>query len=87
MATPVAALDRTTRLARVEVTAPESNWTPRPSPPVLARATVLTAADLTGIAREALTRTVEYDKDRVQFGVPVGAFQAIKHALADLASP
>ena len=48
------------------------------------RATVLVAADLAGIAREALTRTVAYDRDREQFGVPVGSFQAIKHALADL---
>ena len=45
---------------------------------------MLTAADLVGIAREALTRTVAYDRDRKQFGVPVGSFQAIKHTLADL---
>jgi alkylation response protein AidB-like acyl-CoA dehydrogenase len=51
---------------------------------VLARGAVLTAADLVGIAREALTRTVDYDRDRKQFGVPVGSFQAIKHTMADL---
>ena len=51
---------------------------------VTERATVLAAADLTGIAREALSRTVAYDREREQFGVPVGSFQAIKHALADL---
>jgi alkylation response protein AidB-like acyl-CoA dehydrogenase len=45
---------------------------------------VLTANDLVGIARSALTRTVAYDKEREQFGRPVGSFQAIKHALADL---
>ena len=45
---------------------------------------MLAAADLVGIAREALTRTVDYDRERKQFGVPVGSFQAIKHALADL---
>jgi alkylation response protein AidB-like acyl-CoA dehydrogenase len=53
-------------------------------PDVLARATVLTAADLAGIAREALTRTVAYDKDRVQFGKAIGSFQVLKHSLADL---
>jgi alkylation response protein AidB-like acyl-CoA dehydrogenase len=45
---------------------------------------VLAAADLVGVAREALTRTVAYDRERTQFGVPVGSFQAIKHHLADL---
>jgi alkylation response protein AidB-like acyl-CoA dehydrogenase len=51
---------------------------------IRARAAVLAAADLVGVAREALTRTVAYDRERRQFGVPVGSFQAIKHALADL---
>ncbi len=45
---------------------------------------MLAANDLAGIARVALTRTVDYDKTREQFGKPVGSFQAIKHALADL---
>jgi alkylation response protein AidB-like acyl-CoA dehydrogenase len=51
---------------------------------LMARGAVLTAADLVGLAREAFTRTVDYDRDRKQFGVPVGSFQAIKHAMADL---
>ncbi len=51
---------------------------------LLDRAAVLAANDLTGIARRSLTETVEYDKTRVQFGKPVGSFQAIKHDLADL---
>jgi acyl-CoA dehydrogenase len=45
---------------------------------------VLVAADLVGIARQVLTRTVDYDRERKQFGVPVGSFQVIKHDLADL---
>ena len=51
---------------------------------IRARAAVLAGAELVGVAREALTRTVAYDRERRQFGVPVGSFQAIKHALADL---
>ncbi len=82
--TPVAVLDRTTRLARVEVTGAGIELDPAAIDPVLARATVLTAADLAGIAREALTRTVAYDKERVQFGKAVGSFQILKHTLADL---
>ena len=78
--------DGTTRLADVEAGAGEA--LPGATAEVLdrltARATVLVAADLVGIAREAITRTVAYDRERQQFGVPVGSFQAIKHALADL---
>ena len=82
--TPVAVLDRTTRLARVEITGNGLELDASALPEVLTRGTVLTAADLAGIAREALTRTVQYDKDRVQFGKAVGSFQVLKHSLADL---
>jgi alkylation response protein AidB-like acyl-CoA dehydrogenase len=86
--TPGAALDRTTRLAEVTLAGtPGQRLTGMPGalPALLAAGATLASADLTGIAREALTRTVQYDIDRVQFGKPVGSFQAIKHALADLA--
>jgi alkylation response protein AidB-like acyl-CoA dehydrogenase len=42
-----------------------------------------TAADLVGVASAALHRSVEHAKSRRQFGTPIGAFQGIKHALAD----
>lgn len=83
----VPVMDRTTRLGRVSVTGsgtPLDAGSASVVDDVLDRATVLVAADLSGIARESLTRTVQYDKDRVQFGRPVGTFQAIKHHLADL---
>jgi alkylation response protein AidB-like acyl-CoA dehydrogenase len=80
-ATPVGSYDGTVRLATLDGGSVE----PLPGGADLdARAAVLVAADLAGVAREALTRTVDYDRDRRQFGVPVGSFQAIKHALADL---
>lgn len=82
-ATPVGSYDRTTRLASLTV----SDVEPLPgavADRLAARATVLVAADLVGIAREALSRTVAYDREREQFGVPVGSFQALKHALADI---
>ncbi|MFZ1175608.1 MAG: acyl-CoA dehydrogenase family protein [Mycobacterium sp.] len=44
---------------------------------------VAAAADLLGVAGAALDRSVEHAKSRRQFGKPIGAFQAIKHALAD----
>jgi alkylation response protein AidB-like acyl-CoA dehydrogenase len=50
---------------------------------VLAAPLVAVAADLVGVAGAALYRSVEYAKSRRQFGTPIGAFQGIKHALAD----
>ena len=44
---------------------------------------VAAAADLLGVASAALHRCVEHAKSRRQFGKPIGAFQGIKHALAD----
>ena len=44
---------------------------------------VAAAADLVGVASTALRRSVEHAKTRRQFGTPIGAFQGIKHALAD----
>lgn len=84
------ALDRTTRLAEVTLRQASAEpldgvgADPAPMAELHARAAVLTAADLVGVARSALDRTVAYDRDREQFGRPVGSFQAVKHALADL---
>jgi len=51
---------------------------------VLARARVAVAADLTGVAAGALDRSVRHVLDRQQFGRKLGAFQAVKHKLADV---
>jgi hypothetical protein len=42
-----------------------------------------TAAQLCGLTDRMLEMTAEYVKQRRQFGVPVGSFQAVKHHLAD----
>jgi alkylation response protein AidB-like acyl-CoA dehydrogenase len=47
-------------------------------------ALVLAAAEGAGVARWCLETASEYAKVRVQFGRPIGQFQAIKHALADM---
>jgi acyl-CoA dehydrogenase len=44
---------------------------------------VALAAELVGTAQRALDGAVAYAKERRQFGRPIGAFQAIKHLLAD----
>ena len=47
------------------------------------RAALGTAAQLIGLSRRMLDLTVAYVKERKQFGVPIGSFQAVKHHLAD----
>jgi alkylation response protein AidB-like acyl-CoA dehydrogenase len=44
-----------------------------------------TAAFLIGLGQRMLDITVDYVKEREQFGVPIGSFQAVKHHLADAA--
>ena len=46
-------------------------------------ALVAVAADLVGVMAGALDLAVEHARTRVQFGVPIGRFQAVQHLLAD----
>jgi alkylation response protein AidB-like acyl-CoA dehydrogenase len=50
---------------------------------VLDRAATLVSAEMLGAADRVLAMAVDYAKDRVQFGKPIGSFQAVKHMLAD----
>lgn len=50
----------------------------------LDRARICLAAEAHGIVREAFERTVVYLKERVQFDVPIGSFQALQHRVARL---
>jgi len=51
---------------------------------VLDRGRVAMAAEMLGLARESLERTVAYLKERVQFGVHIGSFQALQHRAAEM---
>jgi alkylation response protein AidB-like acyl-CoA dehydrogenase len=50
----------------------------------LDRARAGLAAEMLGSAQEAFDRTVQYLKDRKQFGVAIGSFQALKHRAAQM---
>src|SRR5436305_1661404 len=51
---------------------------------VLDLAAVALAAEQVGGAQKVLEMSVDYAKNRVQFGRPIGSFQAIKHKCADM---
>jgi alkylation response protein AidB-like acyl-CoA dehydrogenase len=74
-------MDLTRKLARVE---PHETMTIGTDPGLADTAAILLAAEQIGSAAKCLDLTVEYTKDRVQFGRPIGSFQALKHRMADL---
>ena len=51
---------------------------------VLNRAAAAKCAEMLGGAEQVMEMTVAYAKDRVQFGRPIGAFQAIQHHCANM---
>lgn len=51
---------------------------------LIGRATVVLAAEMVGTTRRLFGMALDYAKQRYQFGVPIGSFQAIQHKLADV---
>ncbi len=51
---------------------------------LLDRGATATALEMLGGASRAMEMAVEYAKERVQFGRPIGSFQAVKHRCADM---
>ena len=51
---------------------------------VVDEATVAVCAEASGIARTMVNQTVEYTKQRKQFGQPIGKFQVLQHRMSDM---
>jgi len=88
--TPLSTLDQTRRQAAVRFVGAPARLVagPAQAPAVIQRAfavgAALLAAGQVGGAQHLLDLTVGYAKDRIQFGRPIGSFQAVKHRLADM---
>jgi alkylation response protein AidB-like acyl-CoA dehydrogenase len=87
--TALPALDGTRALGQLEIAGdglvlPVDQRVAVPDVEVRDLALVLAAAESAGIARWCLSTASDYAKVRVQFGRPIGQFQAVKHALADM---
>jgi alkylation response protein AidB-like acyl-CoA dehydrogenase len=88
--TPLATMDQTRKQAKLEfagtparlVGTDGAGWATLSK--TLDLAAVALAAEQVGGAQKVLEMSVEYAKVRVQFGRPIGSFQAIKHKCADM---
>ncbi|HEY6430300.1 MAG TPA: acyl-CoA dehydrogenase family protein [Acidimicrobiales bacterium] len=88
--TPLPTMDQTRKQARLEfsdtpatIVGSEGGAEPGLSK-TLDLAAVALAAEQVGGAQRVLDSSVEYAKTRIQFGRPIGSFQAIKHKCADM---
>jgi alkylation response protein AidB-like acyl-CoA dehydrogenase len=89
-ATPLATMDQTRKQARLEFSATPATLVGRDGDAAaglektLQLAAVALAAEQVGGAQRVLDNAVDYAKNRMQFGRPIGSFQAIKHKCADM---
>ncbi len=90
---PLPTLDRTRRLAELRFAGVRLPASARLGPEggvqvalerALALGAIALAAEQVGVAQRSLDLAVGYAKERVQFGRPIGSFQAIKHKCADM---
>jgi alkylation response protein AidB-like acyl-CoA dehydrogenase len=83
----LSSLDRSRRVARVSATLPDDlTAATLPGAAAVARrlARIMAACEAAGGARACVEMASAYARDRVQFGRPIGTFQAVKHRCADM---
>ncbi|HTX63702.1 MAG TPA: acyl-CoA dehydrogenase family protein [Acidimicrobiales bacterium] len=83
---PEPSMDRTRSLGWLRFDDTEAQWIGDSAAVdlLLDRAATLASAQLLGGANRVLEMSVEYAKTRIQFGRPIGSFQAVKHRCADM---
>jgi alkylation response protein AidB-like acyl-CoA dehydrogenase len=91
---PLSDLEQTGEERCIDPTLDLSRWRANDSPSacfvaadketIFLRGALLTSAMLLGIAEATLQRSVDYAREREQFGKPIGSFQAIKHYCAEM---
>ena len=88
--TPLDTIDRTRKQATLQLNGVRGRAIGEPGEawPALARTldqvAVCLSAEMVGGADRCLEMAVQYAKDRVQFGRPIGQFQAVKHRCANM---
>jgi alkylation response protein AidB-like acyl-CoA dehydrogenase len=81
---PVPSIDPTRPSGRVKASASAGETLEGDVGGGVDRALVAIAAELVGVCARALSMTVDYVKERKQFGVPVGSYQAVSHRCAQM---
>ncbi len=81
--TPLDAIDPTRSAARV-IARSDAQELPGDVSAGVDRALVAVSSELVGVSERALDMTVAYVRERKQFGVPVGSFQAVSHRCAQM---
>ena len=82
--TPVTALDASRPVGRVTFDGVTADEVLDLDPTASDQAVVGVAVEMVGTCQAIFDMALEHAKTRVQFGVPIGSFQAIKHKFADL---
>ena len=77
-------IDPSRRTARIELDGATATVLPGARRLLVDTARTILAAEAVGIARECTNMAADYAKVRVQFGRPIGTFQAVKHHCADM---
>jgi alkylation response protein AidB-like acyl-CoA dehydrogenase len=81
---PIASIDPTRSAARVSASLDAGDDLADDAAVGIDRALVAISSELVGVCDRALEMTVAYVKERRQFGVPVGSFQAVSHRCAQM---